>query len=44
MVSENEDGKKNTNCFISKTKAELKKLEKKIFCVPIPGVEPGPPG
>ena len=43
MVSENEDGKKNTNCFISKTKAELKKL-KKISCVPIPGVEPGPPG
>ena len=34
---------KNTNCFITKTKAELKKLKKKI-CVPIPGVEPGPPG
>ena len=43
MVSEDEDGKKNTNCFISKTRAELKKLKKNI-CVPIPGVEPGPPG
>ena len=44
MLSENEDGKKNTNCFISNTKAELKKLKKKNICVPIPGVEPGPPG
>ena len=37
MVSENEDGKKNTNCFISKTKAELKK----IFVFPYRESNPG---
>ena len=41
MVSENEDGKKNTNCFISKTKAELKKPKKKIFVFPYRESNPG---
>ena len=42
MASENQDGKKNTNCFISKTKAEFKKkLKKKIFVFPYRESNPG---
>ena len=41
MVSEDEDGKKNTNCFISKTKAEFKKLKKKILVFPYRESNPG---
>ena len=42
MVSENEDGKKKKNCFISKTKqAELRKRKRKIFVFPYRESNPG---